>query len=780
VSSDPTIIEIAGATPPRPQTLYDALYDDVPAAHDDPVDHGHGHGHEHGHDHGHDHGPKLIRRFAKLFKHDHSGQGPSGALVVEGPDDVGHVGTVLDSAVRGAQHGAHDPSPPHTILEALQRIGTSSSTAEAAFSVGLSTPVALLGLYTFAVSLQEIHEASHSRADLNRERADIQGQIDRLRGLRERERSGDFGDLVTMQGAVLEALTERLDSSLNQNRRDRKFWQYSASSGALVATKAVTDVISGLSTLKPAIAIPATVASTVGGTATTAIAAPAAAVAMGVGAMSRATARAAQKELEESPLREALRRLPEGSPLRQFGESKHAIRRGIYKRVGDWSTAFTASNGASLAGGVLGGVGGLLLGTGLAAASHGVTAPAIPHLVVAGAAVGATGSAGALSSVWVLPYGHMKKARYQRYEGRGRSQESALLAMAHLREPAKGFEIQAQRLREIRAKHARVQLFLETAAEQTHRAYTSKKHKSDPAEDTATSKNEKPIRKLSPKSLEAWMRDTTNFEGVRGWMRESIAIENEENSFLRQKDALRKDLLGVKVPSDASRDSLRELILPRFDAGAQQDRSKQKKLTDLSETLAAVQTNDGTIENVLGDFLTLQGAPEIKKGDSFKRAARYCLVNEPSLDRDARGELFASLDFGARIAHAAAPRHPKQELGAFDTSQTLTRLEAVSPAPEPAMAPASDSIQPSWEFHYGTFGVDGTFSAGPNAQTIRFGKDVIPKRELAAATGLDLARIEALAEDKNMHSIKLVPDGQHRLKIDAVTRQPPPSPRLGR
>lgn len=771
MSSDPDIIEIARArSAPRPQTLYDALYDKVPAAHDDAA-----------HDHGHEHGPKLFRRVAKLFKHDHSGQGPSGALVVEGPDDVGHVGTVLDSAVRGAQHGAHDPSPPHTILEALQRIGTSSSTAEAAFSVGLSTPVAVLGLYTFAVSLQEIHEASHNRADLNRERTDIQAQIDRLRDLRQGELSGDFGDLVTVQGAVLEALKQRLDSSLEQNKRDRKFWQYSASSGALVTTKAITDVISGLSTLKPAIAIPATVASTVGGAATTAIAAPAAAVAMGVGAMSRSTARAAQKELEESPLRAALRKLPEGSPLRQFGESKREIRHSIYKRVGDWSTAFTASNGASLAGGVLGGVGGLLLGTGLAAASHGVTAAAIPHLVVAGAAVGATGSAGALSSVWVLPYGHMKKARYQRYEGRGRSQESALLAMANLREPGKGFDIQAQRLHEIRAKHTSVQTLMERAAERTHRSYTSKKHKSDPPEHTATRKNEKLIRKLSSKSLETWMRDPTNFERVRGWMVESIAIENAENSFLRRKDALRKDLLGMEAPSDASGDSIREVILPRFRAGAQQDQSKQERLTALSKTFETVTADDGTFEKALGDFLTLQGAPEIKKGDAFKRAARYCLVNEPSLDRDARGELFASLDFGARVAHAAPRQIPQlpKELGAFDTSMTLTRLGADSPAPEPAIAPALEGTRPAWEFHYSTFGVDGTFSAGPNENTIRFGRDVISKRELAAATGLKLGQIEALVEDKKVHSIKLAPGGQHRLKIDAVTQDQEP-PQLGR
>jgi hypothetical protein len=772
VSSDPDIIETARArSAPRPQTLYDALYDKVPAAHDDAA-------HDHGHEHGHDHGPKLFRRVAKLFKHDHSGQGPSGALVVEGPDDVGHVGTVLDSAVRGAQHGAHDPSPPHTILEALQRIGTSSSTAEAAFSVGLSTPVAVLGLYTFAVSLQEIHEASHNRADLNRERTDIQAQIDRLRGLRQGELSGDLGDLVTVQGAVLEALKQRLDSSLEQNKRDRKFWQYSASSGALVTTKAITDVISGLSTLKPAIAIPATVASTVGGAATTAIAAPAAAVAMGVGAMSRSTARAAQKELEESPLRAALRTLPEGSPLRQFGESKREIRHSIYKRVGDWSTAFTASNGASLAGGVLGGVGGLLLGTGLAAASHGVTAAAIPHLVVAGAAVGATGSAGALSSVWVLPYGHMKKARYQRYEGRGRSQESALLAMANLREPGKGFEIQTRRLHEIRAKHASVQTLMKRAAEQTDRSYTSKKHKSDPTEHTATPKNEKPIWKLSPKSLETWMRDRSNFERVRGWMMDSIAIENAEDSFLGLKDAFRQDLLGMEVPSDASGDSIREVILPRFRAGAQQDRSKQERLASLSKTLETVTAR--TLETALGDFLTLQGAPEIKKGDAFKRAARYCLVNEPSLDRDARGELFASLDFGARVAHAAPPQIPQlpKELGAFDVSITLTELGSDSPAPEPAIAPALEGTRPDWEFHYST-GVDGMFRAGPNEDTIRFGRDVISKRELAAATGLELRQIEALVEDKKKHSIKLAPSGQHRFKIDAVTQDQEP-PQLGR
>jgi hypothetical protein len=85
---------------------------------------------------------------------------------------------------------------------------------------------------------------------------------------------------------------------------------------------------------------------------------------------------------------------------------------------------------------------------------------------------------------------------------------------------------------------------------------------------------------------------------------------------------------------------------------------------------------------------------------------------------------------------------------------------------------------PLWEYHYGTRGISGTFRAvETNDSVVRFGTDVIPKGELAAATGLRVDQVDALIGKRS--KMKLSVGGKQRLEIVSET-QHKAQPQLGR
>jgi hypothetical protein len=628
--------------------------------------HGHNndkHEHDHGHDHGHEHHKGPLARIVALFQHSHShGAGPVrtsgvpgfpaqtgsgeahgiGALTVEGPDDVGHMGdAAADAGNKASHHHTYHLQHPS---KAIQYLGTPHTHTVEIATLTFASALTPLGLYTLFVSSQEAHEIKHLGQDLRKQIHSVQKKRDEIIALLKRKNisiTPEARKNLTAQYIALTAFSPHLQFMLQQNTQGLRFWRSAQASGALLTTKGIINLAA---TSKASTSM---VAATAGGIATTALSPLAAIAAMGVGGYFTASATAQQKYLsgitpimrKQIQINRADRTLDE---FRHFIGRKIVHRKRFNKHRVIGGSIFTGSSGLILAGSLVGGA----LGLALAPTTLGTS---IPICTTVGAVLGGIGAAGSIGSVGILPYGHTKHARHQSYEQAGRTEDATLLAIADLQHPGSGMRLRAQELRETQAKFEALQHFLIKAACASKKHYTCKEHDSDVTRNMPNPSTAHASR-FKRQHLEEILRNPNTFPSALAFMRKTLSLETQKYGYLSEKIKLRAELFKTSEPKDKNSQEIDIVLLDKVKHNTQRDAKKQQRAAIFLEKISTRNP-----EEAMRNFLELQTGQllQTQKKDVYRQFAEYCFTGALKQDRAARGAIFESQVWAAQVAQAA-------------------------------------------------------------------------------------------------------------------------------